>query len=178
MLNPHFLPDEDKLLYKQNKKKAVARMREEYVKSTVPLARLCEWYGAPMSEVLRYIEKQRWEEARLRYSSAIFGQLEAARNDVNADEYFFLYRTKTAGMATLARYLETLATSGAVIDLNEADRISKIVERMSKLENLKRGNPTSISATKSLEGDDISPDDYAKALAATRIEESGDDVQN
>ena len=139
------LPEEDRDLFKSNPRRAKSRMREEYIKSRIPLESLARHYGLSRSVLQRIVDSGRWEEKRTAYSASVFSTFLASSREHENAKGFFLKRIEDAALATLARHLEIAAKSGARLDLEEMDKISRIYERIAKQKQLSSGQPTSIT---------------------------------
>lgn len=161
------LPEDERGLFVDNRRRALSRMREEYIKSRVPFDHLAKHYGVAPSVLRRYADRGDWEGKRAAYSAKLFGDYVTASKMHDSAEAFLLKRIEDASLAILTRHLEMYARSGMPMGIDELKKVTEIFKETIKQIQLKKGEATNITGTKDYSK--LSVDDVNAAIEEQRL---------
>lgn len=157
-----WLPAEDKGLYARDPYLALAKMRDLYVQTHVPLKVLCGWYLIGYSVLSKRAQDDKWSQHRAEYTTFLFNEYKRSKKSYDSADAFYLLKAKASAVQILLKHLEQIEQNAEELTLAELERIANIHEKICKhFDSVERKAPSEV-----LTAQNMSPEEYTAALKA------------
>ena len=157
-----WLPEEDRGLFGRDPYLALAKMRDLYVQTHIPLKVLAGWYCIGYSVLSKRAQDDKWSTMRAEYTTFLFNEYKRSKKSYDSADAFFLLKAKASAVQILTKHLEQIEHNGDELTLGELEKIANIHEKICKhFDSVERKAPSEV-----LTAQNMSPEEYTAALKA------------